>query len=319
LNDLVRGEVTFPSDMVGDFVILRSTGMPTYNFCCVVDDALMKITHVFRAEEHLSNTLRQMMLYEAFNYEMPKFGHMSFILGNDRQKLSKRHGATSCHDFKLKGYLPEALNNFIALLGWSSPTAKEILSMDEMIQEFNYDRLHSAPAVFDDVKLLWVNETHMRALPTEELWRRVEPFLKEEGLKLPSDPKWRENALNTFKTSMHTLKDAVELFRLVSEDALPMASEADEVLSWPTSKAVIENWILGIEKSPADYMSEAEFNALQDSIKTSANVKGKNLFQPIRVAVIGKPHGTELKMLVPLLNKRTLVARAQAALQKLKP
>jgi nondiscriminating glutamyl-tRNA synthetase len=118
---------------------------------------------------------------------------------------------------------------------------------------------------------------------------------------------------------MHTLKDAVELFRLVSEDALPMASEADEVLSWPTSKAVIENWILGIEKSPADYMSEAEFNALQDSIKTSANVKGKNLFQPIRVAVIGKPHGTELKMLVPLLNKRTLVARAQAALQKLKP
>jgi nondiscriminating glutamyl-tRNA synthetase len=318
LNDLVRGEVTFPSDMVGDFVILRSTGMPTYNFCCVVDDALMKITHVFRAEEHLSNTLRQMMLYEAFNYEMPKFGHMSFILGNDRQKLSKRHGATSCHDFKLKGYLPEALNNFIALLGWSSPTAKEILSMDEMIQEFNYDRLHSAPAVFDDVKLLWVNETHMRALPTEELWRRVEPFLKEEGLKLPSDPKWRENALNTFKTSMHTLKDAVELFRLVSEDALPMASDAEEVLSWPTSKAVIENWILGIEKSPADYMSEAEFNALQDSIKTSANVKGKNLFQPIRVAVIGKPHGTELKMLVPLLNKRTLVARAHAALQKLK-
>jgi nondiscriminating glutamyl-tRNA synthetase len=259
-----------------------------------------------------------MMLYEAFNYEMPKFGHMSFILGSDKQKLSKRHGATSCHDFNLKGYLPEALNNFIALLGWSSPTAKEILSMDEMIQEFNYDRLHSAPAVFDDVKLLWVNETHMRALPTEELWRRVEPFLKEEGLKLPSDPKWRENALNTFKTSMHTLKDAVELFRLVSEDALPMASEADEVLSWPTSKAVIENWILGIEQSPTDYMSEAEFNALQDSIKTSANVKGKNLFQPIRVAVIGKPHGTELKMLVPLLNKRTLVARAQAALQKLK-
>lgn len=318
LHDLVRGDVTFPSDMVGDFVLLRSTGMPTYNFCCVVDDALMKITHVFRAEEHLSNTLRQMMLYEAFNYEIPKFGHMSFILGADRQKLSKRHGATSCHDFNLKGYLPEALNNFIALLGWSSPSGKEIMSMEDMIREFNYDRLIPSPAVFDDVKLLWVNETHMRALPNDELWRRVEPFLKEEGLKLPADVKWRDNALNTFKTRMHTLKDAVELFRLVTEEALPISDEADEALTWPTSRAVIENWILGVEKAPNEFMTEAEFNALQDSIKTSANVKGKNLFMPIRVAVIGKPHGTELNMLVPLLNKRTLVARAQAAMQKLK-
>lgn len=318
LQDLVRGEVTFPSDMVGDFVILRSSGMPVYNFCCVVDDALMKITHVFRAEEHLSNTVRQMMLYQAFNYDMPKFGHMSFILGSDRQKLSKRHGATSCHDFNVNGYLPEALNNFIALLGWSSPSAKEIMSMQEMISEFSYDRLHSAPAVFDEQKLLWVNETHLRALPPEELWKRVEPYFKAEGLKLPTDPKWRESALNTFKTSMHTLKDAVELFRLVTEEALPISPEADETLTWPSSKTVIENWILGVEKSPSDYMTEEQFNALQEGIKTSANVKGKNLFMPIRVAVIGKPHGTELKMLVPLLHKRTLVARAQAALGQMK-
>jgi nondiscriminating glutamyl-tRNA synthetase len=139
-HDLVRGEVKFPSDMVGDFVCLRSGGMPVYNFCCVVDDALMKMTHVLRAEEHLSNTLRQMMLYEAFGYALPQFGHMSIILGPDKQKLSKRHGATSVNEYKEKGYLPEALSNFIALLGWSSPKAQEILSMDEMIEQFSTDR-----------------------------------------------------------------------------------------------------------------------------------------------------------------------------------
>jgi len=317
LHDLVRGEVTFPSDMVGDFVMLRSTGMPVYNFCCAIDDALMKITHVFRAEEHLSNTLRQMMLYEAFNYEMPKFGHLSIILGSDRQKLSKRHGATSCHEYNVNGYLPEALNNFIALLGWSSPNAQEIISMQEMIEQFSPDRLNASPAVFDETKLSWVNATHLRALPPEELWKRVEPYLNHAGLKLPTDPAWRTRALETFKTSMNNLKDAVELFRLVSEDAMPIQPEAKEVLDMPTTKSVVEAWKAGIEASPAEFMSEEQFLKLQDSIKEGQGVKGKNLFMPIRVAVIGKPHGTELKMLVPLLHKKTLIARANAMLSQL--
>jgi nondiscriminating glutamyl-tRNA synthetase len=316
LNDLVRGQVTFPSDMVGDFVMLRSSGMPVYNFCCVIDDALMKITHVFRAEEHLSNTLRQMMLYEAFNYEMPQFGHMSIILGSDRQKLSKRHGATSCHEYNVGGYLPEALNNFIALLGWSSPNAQEILSMKEMIDQFSPDRLNPAPAVFDEQKLAWVNATHLRALPPEDLWRRIEPYLKDAGLNMPADPAWRARALETFKTSMNNLKDSVELFRYVAEGAMPIQPEAKEVLDMPTTKAVLEAWKSGVAAS-SDYMTEEQFNKLQDSIKDSQGVKGKQLFQPIRVAVIGKPQGTELKMLVPLLHKRTLLQRADEVLGKL--
>lgn len=317
LKDLVRGDVTFPSDMVGDFVMLRSSGMPVYNFCCVVDDALMKITHVFRAEEHLSNTLRQMMLYEAFGYTLPQFGHMSVILGADKQKLSKRHGATSCNDYRLNGYLPEAMNNFVALLGWSSPNAQEILSMDEMIQQFNYDRLNASPAVFDDQKLLWVNSTHMRALPNDELWKRVEPFLLEAGYKLPTDKLWRDNALSALKTSMNTLKDAVEMFKPLSESALEVAPEAAETLGWPTTRGVVEAWQKGIEASGAEYLTEAQFLALQDSIKDSVGVKGKQLFMPIRVAVIGKPQGTELKMLVPLLHKRTLIARSNEILNRL--
>lgn len=318
LKDLVRGEVTFPSDMVGDFVILRSSGMPVYNFCCAVDDALMKISHVFRAEEHLSNTLRQMMLYHAFNYEMPQFGHLSIILGADRQKLSKRHGATSCHEYNQNGYLPEALNNFIALLGWSSPAAQEILAMEEMVQQFSPERLHSAAAVFDETKLLWVNSTHLRALPHEELWRRVEPFLMEAGLKLPEDQEWRNRSLEVFKTSMHTLKDAVELYRPLSESQLEITAEGQEALTWPTTRAVVEAWRKGIEAAGGDYLSEQQFNGLQDQIKDSQNVKGKQLFQPIRVAVIGKPQGTELKMLVPLLHKRTLLQRAEYVLNQIK-
>ncbi|MBX3023270.1 MAG: glutamate--tRNA ligase [Bdellovibrionales bacterium] len=318
LQDLVRGEVTFPSDMVGDFVLLRSTGMPVYNFCCVVDDALMKITHVFRAEEHLSNSLRQMMLYHAFNYPLPKFGHLSVVLGSDKQKLSKRHGATSCHDYAQNGYLPEALNNFVALLGWSSPAAQEILSMEELIAQFDYDRLNASPAVFDEQKLNWVNATHLRALPNEELWKRVEPFLNEAGLKLPADSGWRFRALDAFKTSMTTLKDAVELFRPLSETPVSIATESEEVLGFPTTRAVIEAWKAGIEQAGSDYLTEEQFNKLQDSIKDSQNVKGKQLFQPIRVAVIGKPQGTELKMLVPLMHKRTLLARADQVLSRIK-
>lgn len=318
LKDLVRGEVTFPSDMVGDFVMLRSSGMPVYNFCCVVDDALMKITHVFRAEEHLSNSLRQMMIYEALGYPMPEFGHLSLILGPDRQKLSKRHGATSCHDYAENGYLPEALNNFVALLGWSSPEGQEIMSMEEMIKQFSHERLNAAPAVFDDQKLLWVNSTHLRALDIRELWLRTEPFLKTAGLEFPADEEWRFRALEVFRPKLNTFKDAIELMRPLVAGAVPLAPEAQEVLTWPTTKTVIESWRNGVAGTQGDFLSEAEFNALQDGIQASQGVKGKLLFMPIRVAVIGKPQGTELKMLVPLLHKKTLIARADAVLSQIK-
>jgi nondiscriminating glutamyl-tRNA synthetase len=313
-TDLVRGEVRLPSDMVSDFVLIRSNGMPVYNFCCVVDDALMKITHVFRAEEHLSNTVRQMMIYEALGMPVPKFGHMSFILGPDRQKLSKRHGATSCNDFNLRGYLPEAILNYIALLGWSSPKEnQEIMSMEEMAQLFDYDRLHSAPAVFDEEKLNWMNATHLRALPTEELWKRVKAFLVREGIEVPDDKDWVEKALSLFKPRMTTLADAVTLFRPLSDSAYKVGDESKEVLGWAETPKVWDAWEAGLKAHASDYLSEPDFNALQDKVKDAAGVKGKHLFMPIRVAVIGKPSGAELKELVPLLKKTSLLKRVQQA------
>lgn len=319
LQDLVRGEVVFPSDMVGDFVCIRSNGMPVYNFCCVIDDALMEITHVFRAEEHLSNTLRQMMLYDAFGYELPKFGHLSFILGPDRQKLSKRHGATSCHDYMESGYLPEALNNFILLSGWSSPKGQEILTREEMIEQFSYERFNPAPAVFDTVKLEWMNSVYLRALPHDELWRRVEPFLKKAGIDLPmaNDPAWRDQALTVFKIKMSTLADAAVQFEPLSDAKFKIGDDAAEVLGWTETPKVLAAWKEELNKHPSERITEEEFNAMQDRVKVAAGVKGKTLFQPIRVAVIGQPHGSELKILIPLLPKASLLKRVGEVEQRL--
>lgn len=314
LKDLIRGDVHFPSDMVGDFVLLRSDGMPVYNFCCVVDDYKMKISHVLRAEEHLSNSLRQLMIYEAMNWPTPQFGHVSLVLDDDRQKLSKRKGATSCDQFRAEGYLPEALLNFVALLGWSHPEEKEILSIQEMINSFSTDRLHSSGAIFDRVKLKWVNAQHVRAKAPVELWGLIEPFLKASNISFPEDRPWKFQSMEVFKNYLETVADAVPLYKLLDDTYFEILDESRDVLSWPTSKTVIQEWKKAVEMFPEATITENDFNTLQDIVKTKSGTKGKNLFQPLRVAVIGKPHGTELKILVPLMTKSSLIQRAQKVL-----
>jgi len=314
-HDIIRGEVKFPSDMVGDFVILRSDGMPVYNFCCVIDDALMNITHVLRAEEHLSNTVRQLMIYEAFEYEKPRFGHLSIILGPDRQKLSKRHGATSVHEYCEKGYLPEAINNFIALLGWSSPKGDEVLSLDQMIEQFNLDRFNPAPAVFDDQKLKWMNSVHLRSLELMELWKKVQPFLDREGLKFEENQEWRKRSLEAFKTKMETLTDAIELYRPLADNQFTVKPEGVSVAS--ANKNVIECWLKNLSSLTTEFIDETEFENLQSRVQQECQVSGKNLFQPLRVAVVGVPQGVELKKLAPLLPVKSLKWRAEKTLKEI--
>ena len=313
-TDLVRGEVKFPSDMVGDFVLLRSDGMPVYNFCCVVDDHLMKITHVFRAEEHLPNTLRQMMIYEGMNWQTPEFGHISLVLDEDRQKLSKRKGAVACGQLKDEGYLPSAVLNFIALLGWSHPEGKEIMSVDDMMQAFDISRLNQSGAIFDRVKFKWMNSMHLRALPNMEIWKQIQPFLARENMDLPKDPAWQEKSIEVFKNYMEILSDAIELYRPLNDKSYVILPESEEALKWEATKAVLTTWKELIAAYPSDYMTEEDFLKIQDEVKNKTGAKGKNLFMPIRVAVIGKPHGAELKILVPLMKKSSLIARADQAL-----
>lgn len=319
-NDIVRNEVVFPTNMVGDFIILRSDGMPVYNFCCVVDDALMGINFVLRAEEHLSNTLRQGLLYEAFNYPLPHFGHLSLILGEDKQKLSKRHGATSVNEYLKQGILAEALINYLALLGWSAGDDKEIYTVSELIESFSLERLNGTAAVFDTAKMMWMNTQHLRSLKHEELWKRIVPFLEEEGFKphkeeLWQSIEWRDKALSLFKQSMETLKDATAKFKLVSQDQFEITEEGKETLSWEQSKIVIETWKSILEKQSCEVLTEEQFASIQNEVKDICNVKAKNLFMPIRVAVVGMPQGADLKQLVPLLPIKVLLQRAEIVLQ----
>lgn len=316
LQDLIRGEVRFPSDMVGDFVLLRSDGMPVYNFCCVVDDYMMKISHVLRAEEHLPNTLRQMMIYEGMGWDLPKFGHISLVLDDDRQKLSKRKGAVSCDQYKQEGYLPAAMNNFLALLGWSHPEEKEIMSFEDMKNAFTLDRVHASGAVFDRVKLKWMNAQHLRALPNAEIWKQIAPFLKAAGLNLPQDSDWQIKSVETFKSYMEILSDAVNLYTPLDDSKYEIKAESDEALKWESTKPVLNAWKELVMAHPTESFTEQDFLKIQDEVKLKSGQKGKNLFFPIRIALIGQPHGAELKILVPLMTKKSILARAEKALAK---
>jgi len=320
LHDLIRGEVKFPSDMVGDFVLLRSDGMPVYNFCCVVDDHLMKISHVLRAEEHLPNTLRQLMIYEAMNWPIPQFGHISLVLDEDRQKLSKRKGAVACDNYRREGYLPSAMNNFMALMGWSHPEGKEVFSFEEMLNLFSLERLNASGAVFDRVKLKWMNAQHLRALDSKTLWEKILPFLNDAQVKLPAQSKnidWQIKAVETFKPKIEILSDAVELFKSLDDSQFFISDDSSEALSWEQTKIVLSVWKKEITHHKEENFSESDFIQIENTVKTEAAVKGKNLFMPIRVAVIGKPHGTEVKLLVPLMTKQSLLMRVDQVLQKI--
>jgi nondiscriminating glutamyl-tRNA synthetase len=316
LQDMVRGEVTFPSDMIGDFVLLRSGGMPVYNFCCVIDDHLMEISHVLRAEEHLSNTLRQLMIYEAFGWTLPQFGHFSLILDEDRQKLSKRKGAVACGMFQEEGYLPEALLNFLILLGWSHPEEKEVLSLQEMIDSFSMERVNVSGAVFDRVKLKWMNGMHLRAKPSEELWSLIEPFLRKNQVSYHQDIAWKTASVEAFKAAMEVLTDAVPLYRQLISDGFTILPEASEIDAWETTPAVLKQWLTEIENFARDTISGDEFLQIQDRVKAATGAKGKQLFMPMRVAVVGKPHGTELKLVVPLIHRQELIRRAQLVMER---
>lgn len=318
LKDLVRGEVRFPSDMVGDFVLLRSDGMPVYNFCCAVDDHLMQMSHVFRAEEHLPNTLRQLMIYEAMSWKLPEFGHISLVLDEDRQKMSKRRGASSCDQFKNDGYLPHALLNFIALLGWSHASEKEVLTLQEMIDGFDTSRLNPAGAIFDRQKLKWMNSVYLRDLPETELWKLIEPFLQRAGLDFASkEMDWKIQSLKVFKSYLETLLDAVPFYQSLDDSKFEILPEAADTLTWPSTKAVLLEWKKQLQLFPQSTLTEEEFLKIQDQVKDICCVKGKHLFMPIRVAVIGKPQGTELKILVPLLQKSSLIERANKVIQQM--
>nr|GEW49653.1 glutamate--tRNA ligase, chloroplastic/mitochondrial [Tanacetum cinerariifolium] len=211
INDLIRGEVTWNLDTLGDFVVMRSNGQPVYNFCVTVDDATMAITHVIRAEEHLPNTLRQALIYKALEFPMPSFAHVSLILAPDRSKLSKRHGATSVGQFREMGFLPQAIVNYLALLGWSDGTNDEFFTLDQLVEKFSITRVNKSGAIFDSTKLRWMNGQHLKALPTEELIKTIGEQWRSAGILIESEGLFVEDAYKLLEGGMDVITDAEKL------------------------------------------------------------------------------------------------------------
>ena len=316
LKDIVRGEVSFPSDMVGDFVLLRSSGLPVYNFSCAVDDYSMRISHVFRSEEHLTNTLRQLMIFEAFGWNPPLYGHLSLILGEDRKKLSKRHDSVSCSEYRKKGYLSSALVNFLALMGWNPKTEQEIFSLSELISCFSLKGLNPSPGIFDIKKLNWINGKHLQKMASEDLWKELQPFFVKDNLKFPEDRVWREKAIQSLGNSFTSLYEAAETFRFLSENHFEVHDTVKEVLQWPSTISVLNEWKYFLNSCVKEWISQEMFSTACKEIQRKTQVKGKFLFMPIRTSVLGRPQGQELKVIVPLIRRNVLLKRVSRLLEQ---
>jgi len=325
IDDVVRGTVAWDAQAtVGDFILLRSSGVPVYNFCVAVDDAAMGVTTVVRAEEHLTNTVRQALALDALGAQRPQYAHCSLILGEDKQKLSKRHGATSCDQYRLDGFLPDAMVNYLALLGWNDGSENEIFTRDELIEAFELDRVVKSPSVFDVEKLKWVNGQHIKMMSVEETMPFVLDQLKLEGV-YPSDVD--ESSASDFtkattvlaKQMMETTKDAATNARTVLGYGLPEAydnlqGEAKEMVKkgnfYIVAKKLLQLFEAGelVMPDASRLMSAFDAEASSDTpceytqaymkqMKTVAKelgVKGKNLFHPLRLALTGEMSGQDV-------------------------
>ncbi len=311
-TDLVRGPVSIHTSQFGDWILTRPDGSPTYNFAVVVDDALMGITHVIRGEDHLSNTPKQIVLYEALDLEPPLFGHLSMILGPDGGKLSKRHGDVSLDAFRSRGFLPEAMVNGLALLGWSDPEGREVLSAEEIVEAFSLERVNKVAAVFDEGKLRFLNREHLKRLAPEALASALAQSLRTaarlpEGNLSAEVLAWLADLGRLLVERMDLLSEAPAasdpLFVFEPE---AMDEAARETLARPGALEVVRAFL---ERAVAvDLALPGAYREAVLSVRDALQVKGKALFHPIRVALTARESGPDLERLVPLLERGSRLA-----------
>jgi nondiscriminating glutamyl-tRNA synthetase len=308
-HDIVRGNVEFSNEVVSDPIIIRSSGMPIYNYVVVIDDADMKITHVIRGDDHISNTPKQVAVYEALGLPVPEFAHLSTILGPDGGRLSKRHGATSVANFREMGILPEALMNYLALLGWA-PTGgdREIFSKEELIKEFSLERVTPSPAVFDTEKLHWLNRHYIKQSPPERIHRLGAEFLTRAGM-LPAGVNglvsgWARSVVELLAPYVDKLDQLPEKAKIIFDGnaaaALKLPENA-EIFAAEKARAVVKEFR---DKTAKESPLTAErFKAIMDEIKTKTGAKGKDLFHPVRIMLIGSHSGPDFNRLIPLIEE----------------
>ena len=315
-DDLVRGRVSFMTEVIGDFVLVRSGGVPAYNFAVVVDDALMEISHVIRGEDHISNTPRQLLLYEAFGWTPPRFGHVPNVLGSDHSKLSKRHGATSMSEFRERGYLPEALANYLALIGWSPGENQELLPLDELARRFRIEDVGKSAGVFDSEKLAWVNRHYLKLADPRRLAELTLPFLERQGWIRDSGLAIRESKASEFLSrAVAIAAQSVDYLDQVPArlhflfDFSAATALADPALRSEAIEARRVIAALAEESAKSGPLVDKDtFRALAARIREQTSAKGKALFHPIRLALTGEAEGLELDLAVPLIEHGAALA-----------
>lgn len=307
VKDLIRGEVSFDTSLIGDFVVKKTDGTPTYNFAVVIDDITMKITHIIRGDDIFSNTPKQILIYEALNLPLPQFAHISMILAKDRSKLSKRHGATSLEEYKSKGYLKSALINYLALLGWSSANNKEIFSVNELTELFTLERVAKSPAIFDIDKLNWLNGYYIKNLPEAQLIENLVPYLKKDGLDVDSwDVKKLKDIASLVRERIHVFSDASkEIDYLFNEPAYN--EEIINLLKTDPAPEILKT-VLNSISSLDEWNTESIHHALEVLIKEKG-IKTKQLLQTARSALTGTTSGPDLPKVMCLLGKDTVIKR----------
>ncbi len=311
-NDLIRGPLEISTEVLGDFIILRENGAPTYNFAVVADDAGMKITHVLRGEDHITNTARQLLLFEALGFAPPAFGHFSMILGPDKAKLSKRHGAAAVGDYRREGYLAPAIVNYLALLSWSSATGAEIFDVAELTKEFSLDRVSKSPAVFDADKLKWLNGQHIRRLNPADLTNLLLPYLVEDGFIEPVEISAQfsrlERIAEAIQSNLEVLADAPRYAKIFKSVALK--AEAEELLAKENAKKIRAAFAAALSGRQSLSKDEAkELIARASEGLKAEGVKGKEIFQTLRAALTGELSGPELFYLIYALGPEEAAAR----------
>jgi nondiscriminating glutamyl-tRNA synthetase len=322
VNDLIRGEVSFEGATIGDFIILRSDGRAAYNFAVVIDDIQMEVTHVLRGEDHLSNTPRQILIYQALGFNPPQFGHMPMILGPDRTRLSKRHGATSVVSYREKGYLPEAINNYLALLGWSSPDEEEILPQEKLIQKFTVDRISRSAAIFDHTKLNWMNGNYIREAKLDRITRLCIPFLKEKGYLAqgevsPEDMLSLEKIMASVQTKMSYLAQVTDLAGVYFEEEFSLDNESQVWLETLEAISVIQALQEVLENALPEELSDG--HKLIEGVQKKTGQKGKKLYMPIRIALTGKTTGPELVSILSIVGRDRCLSRVRQVLSQIPP
>jgi glutamyl-tRNA synthetase len=305
-DDLVRGLLSFDLKLIGDPVLVRSTGLPAYNYAVVIDDSLMKISHVIRGEDHISNTPRQLLVYQALGLAPPRFAHLAMVMGRDNTRLSKRHGATAVDQFRKEGILSSALFNYLALLGWAPPEGREVLTREELLELFDLKKVSRSAAIFDYEKLHWINRQHIKKLAPGEKARIAFPYLRSAGLMPESMTEahwaWLEKAVEILMEGMDRFSELPPRFSLLYEFSPDsMDDEARKILNEEKARSVIA--LFHEKTSPLAEFSYADFVTITAEIKKTTGAKGKDLYHPLRVALTARASGLELDKFIPLVEE----------------